>query len=70
MKRNLILPSRRTRELIVSLSNKSKEEKLRTGEDFIKALKNPNHPSSLNIVTSRRLPSSDIAITFANSTSC
>ena len=70
LKRELVLPSRRTRELIVSLSSETKDEKKRTGEDLVKALKNPSFPPSLEIIAARRLPSTDIAITFSSTSAC
>lgn len=70
LKRDLILPSRRTRELIVSLGPETEEEKKRTGEALVKALRNPVHSSSLDIIAARRLPSTDIAITFSSTSAC
>jgi hypothetical protein len=70
LKRELVLPSRRSRELVVSLGSETEDEKKRTGEALVKALKNPSSPSSLEIIAARRLPSTDIAITFSSTSAC
>jgi len=70
LQRDLVLPSRRSRELVVSLPAESEEEKKRTGEALVKALQVPSLPSSLEIVAARRLPSTDIAITFSSTSAC
>ena len=66
LKRELVLPSKHSRELIVSLSTKTEDEKKRTKEALIKALKNPSFSPSLEIVAARRLPSTDVTITFSS----
>ena len=70
LQRDLVLPSRRFRELIVSLPAELKEEKKRTGEALVKALQVPSLPSSLEIVVIRRLLSTDITITFSFTSAC
>ena len=70
LQRDLVLPSRRSRELVVSLPAESEEEKKRTGEALVKALQVPSLRSSLEIVAARRLPRVDIAITFSSTSAC
>ena len=70
LKRELVLLSRRTKELIVSLDSETEDEKKRTREDLVKALKNPSFPPSLEIIAARRLLSIDIAITFSFTSAC
>jgi hypothetical protein len=70
LQRDLVLLSRRFRELVVSLPTELEEEKKRTGEALVKALQVPSLPSSLEIVAVRRLPSTDITITFSSISAC
>ena len=70
LQRDLVLLSRRSRELVVSLTSELEEEKKRTGEALVKALQTPSFPASLEIVAARRLPSTDIAVTFSSTSAC
>ena len=70
LQRDLVLLSRRFKELIVSLLAELEEEKKRTGEALVKALQVPSLLLSLEIVAVRRLPSTDITITFSFTSAC
>ena len=65
LKRELILLSKRSKELIISLSSKTKDEKKRTKEALVRALKDPSFTPSLEIIATRHLLSIDITITFS-----
>ena len=65
LKRELILLSRRFKELIISLSSKTEDKKKRTREALVRALKDPSFTPSLEIIAARHLPSIDITITFS-----
>ena len=70
LKRELVLLSKRFKELIVSLSTEIEDEKKRTKEALVKALKNPSFSPLLEIVAARRLPSIDVTITFSSTSTC
>jgi hypothetical protein len=70
LQKDLVLPSRRSRELVITLKGETIEEQTRTGLDLVRVLKDPKVLPSLEIIAARRLPSLDVALTFSTEKAC